>query len=142
MKGISLWEPWASAIAWDLKRIETRGWLTPYRGPLAICAARTTLHAGFIHDPSVRRYFESVGITRVDRLPFGHIVAVARLNQIYPVEHLTNISEQERAFGNYDAGRFGWDLADLRRLKTPIPFRGMQGLFRIPFGTLDGALFE
>lgn len=29
MKCISLWQPWASAIACELKRIETRSWRPP-----------------------------------------------------------------------------------------------------------------
>jgi hypothetical protein len=39
MRAISLWQPWASAIALRLKSNETRGWATTYRGPLAIHAA-------------------------------------------------------------------------------------------------------
>ena len=105
MKCLSLWEPWATAIAYDLKRIETRSWSTPYRGPVAIHAAKTTLHAEFIHDERVRSDFEAVGIREVSQLAFGHIVAVARIRHVYRTEELANISEQERAFGNYDAGR-------------------------------------
>ena len=35
MKAISLWQPWASAVALGSKRVETRSWSTSYRGPLA-----------------------------------------------------------------------------------------------------------
>jgi activating signal cointegrator 1 len=38
---ISLMEPWASFVALGLKRIETRGWATRYRGPLGIHASRS-----------------------------------------------------------------------------------------------------
>ena len=41
MKAISLWQPWASAIAIGEKTIETRSWWTPHRGALAIHAAKT-----------------------------------------------------------------------------------------------------
>ena len=40
IKALSLWQPWASAIAVGAKRIETRHWKTDYRGPLLIHAAR------------------------------------------------------------------------------------------------------
>uniref|UniRef100_A0A6M3J354 ASCH domain-containing protein n=1 Tax=viral metagenome TaxID=1070528 RepID=A0A6M3J354_9ZZZZ len=33
MKAISLWQPWASAMALGWKKIETRSWGTSYRGP-------------------------------------------------------------------------------------------------------------
>ncbi len=42
MKAISLWQPWASAIGPhpEQKHLETRSWQTPYRGWLAIHAAK------------------------------------------------------------------------------------------------------
>lgn len=40
MKAVSLWNPWAAAIAAGIKKIETRSWTTSYRGPLAIHAAK------------------------------------------------------------------------------------------------------
>lgn len=40
MKALSLWQPWASAIALGAKRVETRSWETLYRGPLLIHAAK------------------------------------------------------------------------------------------------------
>lgn len=40
MKALTLWQPWASLIALGVKTIETRGWSTNYRGPLAIHAAK------------------------------------------------------------------------------------------------------
>lgn len=43
IKGLSLWQPWASLIALKVKTIETRGWSTNYRGTLAIHAAKTPL---------------------------------------------------------------------------------------------------
>lgn len=36
---LTLWQPWASLVAIGAKTIETRGWATPYRGPIAIHAA-------------------------------------------------------------------------------------------------------
>lgn len=41
MKAITLWQPWASLVGLGEKKIETRSWLTKYRGPLAIHAAAT-----------------------------------------------------------------------------------------------------
>ena len=40
MKALSLWQPWASAIALGHKRIEPRHWTTSYRGLIAIHAAK------------------------------------------------------------------------------------------------------
>lgn len=40
MKALSLTEPWATLVVTGEKKIETRSWKTPYRGLLAIQAAK------------------------------------------------------------------------------------------------------
>ena len=40
IKTITLWQPWASLVVHGYKRWETRSWRTPYRGWLAIHAAK------------------------------------------------------------------------------------------------------
>lgn len=40
MRAISLWQPWSQLVAVGAKTVETRGKSTPYRGPLAIHAAK------------------------------------------------------------------------------------------------------
>ena len=45
---ISLWQPWASLIALNLKQYETRSWGAPYRGKLAIHAAKRPIDSGWI----------------------------------------------------------------------------------------------
>lgn len=131
MKAISLWEPWATAIAIGAKKIETRGWYTGYRGKLAIHAAKTRDHADvFLFVPIVRDAFAAAGITEVGHLAFGCIVATCRLAACWKTEHIVGgIGELERALGGYEAGRFGWVLEDIVRLEKPIPARGSQGFW-------------
>ncbi len=40
MKALTLWQPWATLVAMEVKKIETRCWTTKYRGELAIHAAK------------------------------------------------------------------------------------------------------
>lgn len=49
------------------------------------------------------------------------------------------LSDQERAFGDYSAGRFGWFLRDMKALERPIPMKGRQGLFEVPDAALGVA---
>lgn len=83
-------------------------------------------------------------------LPLGAIVAVVELvacwrlteSAIYSVpcdvtrwgrEYWSvDISRDELAFGDYAPGRYGWVLAEVRRLEKPIPCRGQQGLWTVP----------
>ena len=82
MRGITLWQPWASAVALAVKKIETRTWLTQYRGPLAIHAARRwrPQQARFyaLHEKTLRR----AGLDVERPLPLGEIIAVVELGAI------------------------------------------------------------
>lgn len=79
-------------------------------------------------------------------VPFGAIVAVCNLVNITTSEQMTNaggiwwtapsdrlyhyqLTEQERAFGDYNPKRYAWLLADVRALPEPIPATGRQGLW-------------
>jgi hypothetical protein len=128
MKALSLWQPWASAIALGHKRIETRHWSTDFRGPLAIHAAKLfTSEQRDFHIAEMRSW-------RLPReLPFGAIVALARLVDVVPTEQLaTHVGDVEALYGNYGPNRFGWLLADIEPLAVPVPFTGRQGLFHVP----------
>jgi len=127
MRAISLWQPWASAIALGLKQIETRHWWTDYRGPLAVHAAKRW-------GPDERdtaclfaRRFDQ----RLAAPPLGAIIATACIVDCVRTERL-HPSEQEDAFGNFAPGRFGWILRDVVALADPIPFKGAQGFFDVP----------
>lgn len=127
MKALSLWQPWASAIALGMKMVETRHWSTRYRGPLAIHAAkRWTADEREMHALEV-----AVG-AMPPTLPLGAFVATAQLVDIRRTEDLTDLLTAEYYWGNYGPGRFGWVLVDIRPLPAPVPFKGHQGLFEVP----------
>jgi hypothetical protein len=47
-----------------------------------------------------------------------------------PVEAVVHlIGDQERAAGDYSAGRFAWRLENPRPFPEPIPVQGRQGFF-------------
>jgi hypothetical protein len=142
MRGLSLTQPWATLVALGEKAIETRSWSTPYRGPLLIQAAK-----GFPKDCQHlcwRAPFAGAliggGFDRAEQLPRGAIVAVARLawvlsTDLFVDERLPrsySIAGNEFAFGDFSAGRFGWVLQDVQRLKTPVPCKGSLGLWAVP----------
>lgn len=126
VKALSLWQPWASAIALGHKKIETRHWATKYRGPIAIHAAKR-----FQREQRVFASTERTLGRLPERLPFGAIVAIAVLDEIVPIEQLVP-SPIERMYGDYSPGRYGWILENIQALAEPIPFVGRQGLFNVP----------
>jgi hypothetical protein len=128
MKALSLWQPWASAVALGMKAVETRHWACSYRGPLAIHAAkRWTADERDLHE------IEVAAGRMPPALPLGAVVAIANLVAIQRTEALrSTLPNEEIYWGNYADGRFGWLLSDIRPLAAPIPFRGAQGLFEVP----------
>lgn len=154
MKALSLWQPWATAIALGSKRVETRSWKTDYRGPIAIHAAKHCVKQemddlcfenywiGALHLES--EIFETEVRIDLDRflfgMPFGSIVAVCRLVDCKETEDFdqTECLQGEMPFmwceedlGDFSPGRFGWMFEDIRRIVKPIPYRGQQGLFDV-----------
>lgn len=129
MKAISLWQPWASAIALGYKTIETRHWQTSHCGPLAIHAAKrmTRAEQEFITNLRFR------GIPMPYELPLGAIVAIAQLDCCQRTENVRpHLAGVELLFGNYEPGRFAWRFSNIVALPSPIPYRGAQGFFDVP----------
>jgi len=133
MRAISIWQPRASAIALGLKKVETRPRRTHYRGPLAIHASQR--RTAYLRDAFAYEFlfdFRSAGVSSFEQLPLGAIVAVCDLVDCMPTASLAEtLSEEERRFGDFTPGRFGWILDNVRKLDMPIFCRGFQGFFNV-----------
>ena len=145
-----MWEPWASLMAISAKRIETRGWASAYRGPLAIHACKGGLCQRDLLRTCYNEPFQKVlrAVIPAEEVkygfdfPRGHIIAVCNLVDCRATTvgvHLPGWSgavfnaypeldtPQERAFGNYEHGRYGLVTSGMFRLPQPIPFKSRQG---------------
>lgn len=126
---LSLTQPWASAMALGLKRIETRSWSTALRGPIAIHASK-----GF---PLTARAFalcEAYPYIKHEPewFPRGAIVAVGILTDVVPTERLRpHLTPREEFFGDYAEGRFGWVFEGIRAVRA-VPATGHLGIWTMP----------
>lgn len=121
MKVLTVCQPYATLIASGVKSIENRSWDTRYRGALAIHAGRSRDW----RDPDVLRRF---GLDET-RLPFGQIVAVARLSGCVRRDRLPpHLRDNEHAHGPWC-----WLLAEVRALRYPVVWKGVQGLSDVPW---------
>ena len=133
MKTLTLYQPYATLIAVRAKRIETRSWSTKYRGLLAIHAskkfpelAKQLIWKPLFHEALSTEAFD----TKRDNFPLGMVVAICNLEACFRIDSRPLlISDQERTFGDYTAGRFMWFLENVRELKHPIPAKGALGLW-------------
>lgn len=134
-RALSLTQPWATLLVSGAKRIETRSWKTPYRGWLGIHAAKgmpAWARRVCFEEPFLSALL-AVGITGPEDLPRGALLGGARLLDCVPTGgvELVGISDQERAFGDYGPGRYGW-LFERPTPFEPRPMRGALGLWPIP----------
>ena len=124
MRALTLWQPWASAIAVGMKRMETRSWGTTYRGPLAIHAARRPMGPGELE--LLEDYPLPYGASDV---PLGAIVATCTLADVVRCNGAMVVDVVEDAWGDFSEGRFAWVLTDVAPLRSPIPMPGARGLW-------------
>lgn len=128
MKAISLWQPWASAMALGFKKIETRSWSTNYRGPLFIHAAKKVIKWPSLY---IQKVFDKTAF-QPDDLPFGQILCQVDLIDCKKIFiHNQPSGEMERLMGDYTPGRYMWATDNLQTL-FPFPFKGKQGIFDVP----------
>lgn len=138
-KAITLWEPYASLISVGAKTVETRSWLTTYRGKLLIHAAKRQLTS--VQKQLLVQWKENFGIEVA--LHPGCIVAVCTLKdcvQMTP-ELIAQQNELEIALGDWKVGRYAWILENISAT-TPVEVRGAQGLWSITAEAIGEVVFS
>ena len=157
MKATTIYQPYASLIACGAKRFETRSRRTHYRGAIAIHAAklapsswlyilgrktvRLMERALFRDEGDFEHYF--------DDLVRGAVVATADLVECWHIGHMNRDGEMcigagdprgvdykydyiggdELHFGDWQEGRYAWELVNVKPLPEPVSVRGKQGLW-------------
>lgn len=150
MKALTLTQPWATLVAIGLKRIETRSWSTPYRGPLAIHAAKSlgSMTTGeFVRLCSSEPFRSALG-TEGDLTVRGAVVATCRLVDVVPIEG-ENAQGYTRfvcphldgGLTYYNFGNGGWNPATTQRdVSAEEPFGDFTpGRCRLGVWEWDGA---
>ena len=150
---LTLYQPWATLVALGHKRVETRAWTCPETCLdtwLAIHASMRGLSAADLHALLDREPFRSVlaahGITAGTEtdatLPRGAVVALAHLVACVPtVRIVSQLTAQERAFGDYRPGRFAWSFDQVVRLARPVRVGGARWLWPLP-PEIEAAILE
>jgi activating signal cointegrator 1 len=139
---LSLTQPWATLVVAGAKLVETRSWRTPHRGHLAIHASK-----GFprwAKDLCSEEPFLSAlivaGLASERDLPLGALLGSVSLVDCVPTTgiEVADISDQERAFGDYSPNRWAWLLENPER-HTPQPCNGALSLWDVEKALALGA---
>jgi len=148
MKAISILQPWATLVAIEAKRIETRSWATKYRGSLAIHASKNI--PDFAEELcETEEYFNDAlkyagiyftgDVPLKTLIPCGAVLCICNLVDCLKIAHQDGVEAQleddriiyqpEYFFGDYTPGRYAWILENVRSLPKPVPVRGRLGLW-------------
>ena len=139
---ITLWQPWASLVAFRLKRYETRSWSTSYLGKIFIHAAARKVDKGALlelvrQDVDIPEGFEirlGCVIACADLVAVKLMVSDAEYELALPVYRdgmirISDQTKQELATGYWKPGRFAWQLNNVQRIDPPIFIKGHQKLW-------------
>ncbi len=148
MKAITIWQPYASLLAVEEKKYETRSWATNYRGPIAIHAAKRpvrqivdALARGTADQRQAALLMERLcrPLGGIDHLPTGSIVGTARLVRCNAIDEafISGLTTQELALGDFTPGRYAWEFEEMVFHEQLLPATGKQGLWEY-HGTLWG----
>ena len=120
MKAFTVYQPYAFAITAGLKQYETRPRKTHIRGRVAVHAAKGK--------PGLVSMAAVLALPKAPLLHYGAVVGTVEIVDCVPVEEIIpTLTEQERALGDYSAGRFAWVLKNPVAFSTPVPAKGKQG---------------
>lgn len=116
MRALTIKQPWASAIAAGIKRVENRTWPPPAR----LIGQRIAIHAGKATDPEGIAFCRQLGWEPPVDLPKGVIIATAIIDRV--------IDESDDPWFQ---GPLGWVLRDIEIIE-PVSCNGKLGLWPIP----------
>lgn len=120
MKALTVHQPNAGLIAHGVKRVENRSRRTHYRGPLLIHASKNRMH---LHGD--------------EELPLGVIVAQTEIIDCVHIEVVRRGLLDDRypwlRTHAHATGPWCWILGETKALAMPVPARGAQNLWEMPW---------
>jgi activating signal cointegrator 1 len=165
---ISICEPFATLLAYGIKKIETRPKPTSWtieKGSYLIHAAKKfdKFQKELIFTEPFYSALKQIGNGMVYKgkiLPaftFGAIIGAIDVVGCKKIPHLVSESDREiylclyepfqitwdeYSFGDYTAGRYAWITQNARLLETPIPYKGQQGYYSRFKGDINQLKFK
>lgn len=141
LRGLTLWEPYATLICLGAKTCETRSWPAPkwlIGNPVVVHAAKKFDRTVQWDINRVRFVLQDCRFEAPD-LPcaswkfeetLGCALAVAVVDRCE--EATGTYSKLDREFGEMGPGRYAWHLSPVITLQNPVKWKGAQGLWPVP----------
>ena len=128
VRGLTLHQPWAWAVAVGGKRIENRTWGTDWRGPLVIHAAQRPVRSEDLRMATVwaGRARDAELVRAVADRTRGRVVAVCNLVDVADPDSELGDGDRHWALPGYRH----WVLRDVIPLIRTVPATGARGLWK------------
>lgn len=150
MKALTLWQPWATLVAYEVKPFEFRRW----PAPKWIWDQRIAIHAGArpVRPKEIDTLISQLRLeegwgtalkpealdllltmqSRPDTIPLSSILCTAVIGKPVPAAEAVRQAYGEDFKGDSDRidhQVFGWPMLDVKRFDIPVPMKGMQGFW-------------
>lgn len=139
MKVISIWNPYASLLAYGCKSIETRSWPAPksligQRIGIASTKQMRPEQRAVLQDEKFMEYFSRTGLPQtLEEMPNGFLLGtiVLHSSSVIEEEDIADLTEEERLYGYFKPGFYAWRCRYPEPFFNPLPVRGAQGVWEI-----------
>jgi activating signal cointegrator 1 len=142
MRCISLWQPYATLLLYRnnhgmrYKAVETR----PFPAPSTVLGQRIGIASTKIlkpeqracfDDPAFQAFYQETGFPALDKLDHGYLLGTVHVYdcELMTEESIEDVTDEEKAYGDWRPGRFAWRTKDPEVFKDPIPVSGQQGIW-------------
>lgn len=126
MRALTLWQPWAWAVAAGKKTVENRPWAPPK----SAIGETIAIHAGKVYDEDGEAFLRKHGVAIVPGMGIhGAILGTVRIDGFV---ELGQLHPDPVLLDPMFFGRFGWKLSQARLFLEPVECKGALGLWRIP----------
>ncbi|RYG34657.1 hypothetical protein EON81_14975 [bacterium] len=85
------------------------------------------------HDELVMNAYELWNELDGEPMVYGAVLGIVKVVACYRTEdlgYLFEVTDLQRALGNYAPGRYAWVCEVVERFNPPIPAKGMQGIWK------------
>ena len=123
MRALSLTQPWASLVMDERKHIETRSWPMPDH----LVGKEIAIHAAKSIDKEACRAFGYDPET----IPRGCVLGTVEMGRSFQFSESTvaSIPFEEKCYGDFYFGRWGFPMNAVKRFSDPIPAKGSLGFW-------------
>jgi hypothetical protein len=136
MKVISIWQPFATLTVKGFKFFETRTWPAPASligQTIGIASTKNIKpeQRAWVEEDNFQRFYQETGLPPLEELPCGYLLGTVKLDScdLMTDELLDDVTDEEKAYGFWELGNYGWRQTHPVCFEHPIPIQGKQGIY-------------